>query len=91
MMEDNLKEMMGVGGGGIAGIGVNQDGSPYNAGGDPTNKFGEPPGVLAKFGRNTNVLKRNVSLLNRPSLLPNTKKTKPLRNILDPNTPIGRV
>ena len=84
-MEDNLKEMMAAGGGGIAGIGVNQDGSPYNAGGDPTDKFGEPP----VFGK-TNVLKRNVSLLNRSSLLPNSKKKKPLRNILDPMTPIGR-
>jgi hypothetical protein len=91
MMEDNLKEMTAAGTGGIAAIGINRKGSSYNAGGDPADTYGEPPGVLAKFGRNTNVLKRNVSLLNRPSLLPNSKKAKPLRNILDPNTPIGRV
>lgn len=87
MMEDNLKEMMAAGGGGIAGIGVNQDGSPYNAGGDPTDKFGEPPGIPAKRGRFTNILKRNQSLVR---LSPNSKKGKPLRNILDPMTPIGR-
>lgn len=85
MMEDNLKEMMSAGGGGIAGIGVNKDGSPYNAGGDPADRYGEPP----RYGM-TNVLKRNVSLLNRSTLLPNSKKKKPLRNILDPMTPIGR-
>jgi hypothetical protein len=79
-MENNiLKEQIAnaVGGGGIAAIGVNQDGTPYNAGGNTLNKFGEP----AKFGK--------ISLLKRPSLLPNTKKNKPLRNILDPMSTIG--
>lgn len=87
-MEENLEEEMGgmaMGNGGIAGAGVNQDGSAYNAGGNPTNKFGEPPG-FAK----SNLLRRKISLLNRPNLMPNTKKGKPLRNILDPDTPIGR-
>ena len=80
-MEEHLKEQIAnaVGGGGVAGIGVNQDGTPYNAGGNPANKFGEPP----VFGK--------INLLKRTSLLPNTKKAKPLRNILDPNIPIGRV
>lgn len=78
-MEDNLKEMMGVSS--SAGLGVNQDGTPYNAGGNPTDKFGEPP-----VFRNTNILKRNVKLVN--SLLPNTskKKKKPLRGILGMKT-----
>lgn len=79
-MENNiLKEQIAnaVGGGGIAAVGVNQDGSPYNAGGNPSNKFGEPP----KFGK--------ISLLKRPSLLPNAKKNKPLRNILDPMSTNG--
>lgn len=80
MEEKFLKEMMGVGGGGIAAIGVNQDGSPYNAGGNPIDKFGEPPVKLDK-----------TNLLKRPSLLPNASKKKPLRNILDPMIPIGRV
>lgn len=84
-MEDDLKEMVSAGGGGIAAIGINRNGTSYNAGGDPADTYGEPP----KFGT-TNVLKRNVGLLNRPSLLPNSKKKKPLRNILDPMTPIGR-
>lgn len=83
MEEKNLKEMMGVGGGGgIAAIGVNQDGSAYNAGGNPANKFGEPPGIPSL---------PKVNLLKRKTLLPNGKGGKPLRNILDPSIPIGRV
>lgn len=88
MMEDNLKEEMAgmaMGNGQIAGGGINKNGTPYNAGGNPIDKFGEPP-VHGK----TNILKRNVNLLNRPSLLPNTKAKKPLRNILG-DQPIGRV
>jgi hypothetical protein len=60
-MEKNIiKEQIAnaVGGGGIAAIGVNQDGTPYNAGGDPINKFGEPP----VFSR-TKLLKRKKKKL----------------------------
>jgi hypothetical protein len=80
MENDILKEQIAnaVGGGGVAAIGVNQDGTPYNAGGNPSNKFGEPP-----------VFRKGISLLKRPSLLPNASKKKPLRNILDPMSTIG--
>lgn len=79
MEDNNLKEDIAnaAGGGGVAAIGVNQDGTPYNAA-TATSNFGEPP-AFAK-----------ISLLKRPSLLPNAKKKKPLRNILDPMIPIGR-
>jgi len=94
MQNDNLKEMMSVGSGSIAGMGINKDGSPYNAGGNPADTYGEPPVFVGKNvlkTNNTNVLKKNTTLLNRSTLLPNSKNKKPLRNILDPMTPIGKM